>query len=245
MSSSEILCRQQALACLRIRLLWLVGCLGLLLAAVAVWGLLAVDSANRRQQEALTTATQLLGTVDEVRRAQVTFKKQVQEWKDVLLRGGNAKDYATYWAAFESEDQQVVDDLTAARAKLEAMQFSTVPLKQFLESHATLDAAYRAAIKNYVPGDPASVVAVDRQVRGMDRAPTDLLDNYVANLVAASKTRIEQMAESSQQDVDFDKKFREIMLLAVTAGIALAVVFSVRSLARVEEILEGGKGTGA
>ncbi len=242
MSSSEILCRQQALACLRIRLLWLVGCLGLLLAAVAVWGLLAVDSANRRQQEALTTATQLLGTVDEVRRAQVTFKKQVQEWKDVLLRGGNAKDFATYWAAFESEDQEVNDDLTEARAKLAAMQFSTALLDKFLDSHATLDAAYRAAIKTYVPNDPASMLAVDRQVRGMDREPTELLDNYVANLVAASKTRIAQMAETSQRDVDFDKKFREMMLLAVTAGIALGVVFSVRSLARVEEILESGKG---
>ena len=243
MSSSEILCRQQALACLRARLLWLVGCLGLLLTVVAVWGLLAVDSANRRQQEALAAATQLLGTVDEVRQAQVTFKKQVQEWKDVLLRGGSATDFTAYWAAFESEDKEVNDDLAATRAKLAEMQFSTAPLDKFLASHATLDAAYRAAIKNYVPGDPASMLAVDRQVRGMDRGPTDLLDDYVANLVAASKTRITQMAETSQTDVDFDKKFREVMLLAVTAGIALAVVFSVRSLARVEEILEGGKGT--
>jgi hypothetical protein len=139
----------------------------------------------------------------------------------------------------------VNDDLTAARAKLAEMQFSTALLDKFLSSHATLDAAYRAAIKNYVPGDAASMLAVDRQMRGMDRDPTDVLDDYVANLVAASKTRIEQMAETSQTDVDFDKKFREVLLLAVTAGIALAVVFSVRSLARVEEILEGGKGTGA
>jgi hypothetical protein len=245
MSSSEILCRQQALACLRARLLWLVGCLGLLLTVVAVWGLLAVNSANQRQQQALATATQLLGTVDEVRQAQVTFKKQVQEWKDVLLRGGSAADFKTYWAAFESEDQETNDDLAMARAKLVEMRLSTALLEKFLAIHVTLDAAYRAAIKNYVPGDPASMLAVDRQVRGMDRAPTDLLDTYVANLVAASKTRIMQMAETSQQDVDFDKKFREVLLLAVTAGIALAVVFSVRSLARVEEILEGGKGTGA
>jgi hypothetical protein len=136
-------------------------------------------------------------------------------------------------------------DLAAARAKLVELQFSTTLLDKFLASHVVLDAAYRAAIKNYVPGDAASMLAVDRQVRGMDREPTDLLDTYVANLVAASKTRITQMAEASRNDVDFDKKFRELMLLAVTAGIALAVVFSVRSLARVEEILENAQGTGA
>jgi hypothetical protein len=245
MSSSEIVCRQQALACLRARLLWLVGCLGLLLTVVAVWGLLAVNSANQRQQQALATATQLLGTVDEVRQGQVTFKKQVQEWKDVRLRGGGAADYLSYWTAFESEDKEVNRDLAAARAKLVELQFSTTLLDKFLASHVVLDAAYRAAIKNYVPGDAASMLAVDRQVRGMDREPTDLLDTYVANLVAASKTRITQMAEASRNDVDFDKKFRELMLLAVTAGIALAVVFSVRSLARVEEILENAQGTGA
>jgi len=239
MATADLLRRQQALACLRGRLLWLVGWLGLLLVAVAVWGLLAVNSANERQQEALETATEMLGAVDQVRSAQVNFKEQVQEWKDVLLRGGNPKDYAQYWAAFENEEKTVNADLTEARAKLEKLQFGTAPLDKFEESHAALDAAYRAAIQQYRPGDPASVTAVDAQVRGIDRAPTELLDRYVATLVAASKDRFTQLAETSQNRVDFDKKFREAMLLVVTAGIALAVVFSVRSLARVEAILEG------
>jgi hypothetical protein len=238
MPASTLLRRQQALACLRGRLLWLVGWLGLLLVAVAVWGLLAVDSANRRQQEALATATQLLRTVDEVRYAQVCFKKQVQEWKDLLLRGDDPKDYAQYWTAFQRDEKEVDADLQQAGAKLKEAQLPTAPIDQFIASHAELGAAYRAALKNYRPGEAASVFAVDAQVRGIDRAPTALLDNYVITLVAAAKDRITQLAENSRDRVDFDKKVREALLLAVTAGIVLAVIFSVRSLARVEEILE-------
>jgi hypothetical protein len=240
MPVSESLRRQQALASLRLRLLWLVGCLGLLLVAVAVWGLLAVDSANRRQQEALATATQLLRTVDQVREAQIRFKEQVQEWKNLLLRGDDPKDYANYWAAFQSDEKDVNTLLITAAAKLKEAQLATKPIDEFLASHAVLAAAYREAIKSYRPGDLPTVLAVDDKVRGIDRAPMNLLDNYVVALVAASKNRITQMAETSRDRVDFDKKIREAMLLAVTAGLALALVFSVRSVARVEKLLEEG-----
>jgi hypothetical protein len=240
MPVSEIVRRQHALACLRSRLLWLVGCLGLLLVVVTVWGLLAVNSANERQQEVLASATQMLQAVDEVRQAQVSFKKQVQEWKDVLLRGDDPADYARYWALFEADEKDTDTDLAQARALLDALQLPTEPLDQFKTSHAALGAAYRVAIKDYRGGDAATVFAVDDKVRGIDRAPTTQLDNYVLTLVGAAKVKFENLASNSQDRVDFDKKFREAMLLAVTLGIALAVVFTVRSLARVEEILEDG-----
>lgn len=35
-----------------------------------------------------------------VNEANLAFKGQVQEWKNVLLRGGNQQDMARYWAQF-------------------------------------------------------------------------------------------------------------------------------------------------
>jgi hypothetical protein len=39
---------------------------------------------------------------------QVTFKKQVQEWKDLLLRGSDPAALRHYEAAFQQEEQNVV-----------------------------------------------------------------------------------------------------------------------------------------
>jgi hypothetical protein len=240
-SASDAIRRQNVLVCLRARLLWLVGALSLLIVAITVWGLLAVDRANQRQKAALDTAAQLLEAIDLVRHAQIDFKQQVQEWKNVLLRGGNPADYARYWASFESEEKQLASALEQARKELTAQQLRTAPIDDFLASHARLDTAYRLAIKNYRPGDAASVVDVDQQVRGIDREPTDKLDAYVAELEIAARNRFADLDQASQDRVDFDKKFREAILLAVTAGLVLAVLFSMKTLARVESILESGE----
>jgi len=113
----------------------------------------------------------------------------------------------------------VNDDLTAARAELTAMQFSTALLDKF-------SGKPRHAGRGLPRGDQALCFPATRRAcwRWTGRCvawtagPRDLLDGYVADLVAASKTRITEMAETSQQDVDFDKKFREVLLLAVTAA---------------------------
>src|SRR5262245_5954635 len=38
-----------------------------------------------------------------------TFKTQVQEWKNVLLRGSDAQQLDRYWASFGKTEQEVVD----------------------------------------------------------------------------------------------------------------------------------------
>ena len=44
--------------------------------------------------------------VDEARVIQVDFKKQVQEWKDILLRGHNPNDLANYTKQFHEIEQR-------------------------------------------------------------------------------------------------------------------------------------------
>lgn len=49
---------------------------------------------------------------------QVKFKTQIQEWKDVLLRGKNAKSLNTYWTAFQSDEKLVAEQAAKLRTVL-------------------------------------------------------------------------------------------------------------------------------
>jgi|GEM_PF-4079008 len=45
------------------------------------------------------------------RELQVNFKTQVQEWKNVLLRGSDSRDYDKYLSQFNNRRKQVLDHL--------------------------------------------------------------------------------------------------------------------------------------
>lgn len=118
---------------------------------------------------------------------QVSFKKQVQEWKDILLRGHTPADLAKYTGQFHEEQARVRNGATTLAAEVQDPACREL-LNQFLAAHRTLDEQYQAAYQAYVGSDYDFKLA-DRMVRGQDRAPTDLFDSVVARLnddVAAS-----------------------------------------------------------
>ena len=46
------------------------------------------------------------------------FKVQVQEWKNVLLRGKDSAQRERYWAAFQTQERIVVQDASELLAEL-------------------------------------------------------------------------------------------------------------------------------
>lgn len=66
---------------------------------------------------------------DELDSIQIEFKSQVQEWKDVLLRGRDPVMYQQYWGQFEQSEKKVRTQLEALRDELLALE-STDPTGQ-------------------------------------------------------------------------------------------------------------------
>ncbi len=113
---------------------------------------------------------------------QVTFKKEVQEWKDLLLRGRAAAARKTYADAFHKDSDLVsalAVQLRATVTSAEALQL----LDRFTEAHAAMRTNYDAALDEFVKGDGKEQAAADTRVKGQDRAPTDLIDTVVDRLV--------------------------------------------------------------
>ena len=57
--------------------------------------------------------TELSGQILHARTIQVSFKKQVQEWKDILLRGRNPEDLEKYRRNFNRQEHEVAQGVEA------------------------------------------------------------------------------------------------------------------------------------
>jgi methyl-accepting chemotaxis protein-1 (serine sensor receptor) len=106
-------------------------------------------------------------------RASVAFKQQVQEWKNVLLRGKDEQLLARHWKAFEEAESQVSLELKDARAATPHDEVRNL-LEAAISQHKSDGAGYRAGLERFRAsnGDP---FAGDKAVTGIDRALTKTL----------------------------------------------------------------------
>lgn len=113
------------------------------------------------------------------------FKIQVQEWKNVLLRGHDAQSLDKYWGQFverETGVQAAVEDLAGKVADENARSLLT----EFLAAHREMALGYRQGLEAFKASglDPQ---AGDAAVKGIDRAPTKLLDQAAERLEVVAK----------------------------------------------------------
>jgi len=113
--------------------------------------------------------------------ANLQFKVQVQEWKNVLLRGKQPADLAKYWSQFEERQRDVQNILgeLAGQKGIEATLKSRI--ERLREEHRQLGAAYQKGRDAYVAagGDPS---AGDAAVKGVDRVTSEQMSALVAEL---------------------------------------------------------------
>ncbi|MCB1201552.1 MAG: SpoIIE family protein phosphatase [Leptospiraceae bacterium] len=138
-----------------------------------------IFSAKNRSDRALLTSAKITKTVDLTRSAQVNFKKQVQEWKNTLLRGNDKNLFEKYWASFQDHEKKTLEDLNAVKEMFSHFQLDTAPVDSAIEEEKKLGEQYRAAIAQYRSNDLNSAFRIDRTVRGIDRKPTDDIENLV------------------------------------------------------------------
>src|SRR5206468_165453 len=118
----------------------------------------------------------ILRVVDATRLAQVHFKTQVQEWKDLLLRGQDAADYENYLGQFRNESAKVNEQLNRAAALKKAIGLDAADIEAARAAHTALVQQYEDALRGYQRGTVASIFAVDKAIRGRDRPLNTMID---------------------------------------------------------------------
>ncbi len=150
-----------------------------LLALFSVWSLNATHLRNQRHLADVATMVELGRTT------QVRFKTQVQEWKNLLLRGADPADRQIYLAAFHADELEthVMLRQLAQRGEPAAGFGLAAEVAQIDAAHATLGTAYAAAL---AVADPVHWDAqhIDRAMRGFDRPINQRLDALAERLAA-------------------------------------------------------------
>jgi methyl-accepting chemotaxis protein len=153
--------------------------------------------------------------MDDARVVQVNFKKQVQEWKDILLRGHNPDDLAKYAKQFRDREEQVRAGTQALASESQDAEVRHL-LQLFLSAHQILGQKYQLAYATYTAQN-FDFKAADAIVRGQDRAPTDLFDTVVERLNLNMRQAVESQRQAAQQ--------KRSLALGVASGLLLLLGF--------------------
>jgi methyl-accepting chemotaxis protein-1 (serine sensor receptor) len=114
-----------------------IGTLLLSMALVALLGFFQLNNALDTFGNEVATSWQ---REREVNAMNLAFREQVQEWKNVLLRGKNPEKLARYWAAFEKKERDVATIAQKLQAALPASP-AREAVAQFAAKHAAMGQA--------------------------------------------------------------------------------------------------------
>ncbi|OWJ96752.1 methyl-accepting chemotaxis protein [Pseudomonas sp. A46] len=153
------------------------------------------------------------GLVDE---ANLEFKVQVQEWKNVLLRGKDPESLAKYWTQFEAQEARV--QAVLGRLKEKAGELDDAALQAKVDSlrneHRDLGSAYRRGREAFLAAgaDPA---AGDSAVKGIDRAASEQMSALVAELHQRGQQQSEAISASAGRTVSLGLAVMLLSSLAI------------------------------
>jgi methyl-accepting chemotaxis protein-1 (serine sensor receptor) len=154
------------------------------------------------------------------------FRLQTQEWKNTLLRGKDEAQRAKYWKAFQDSEAAVRKDANELAAAMPAGEVRAL-LSRFAEAHAKMGEGYRRGFGDFTAAEFDSA-AGDKAVKGMDRAPAELL---VQAHEAMSKEAAATVLQAEAVGRRATLLSYSLMLLGALAAVIAGVLVS-RSITR-------------
>ena len=176
-------------------------------------------------------ATRMRATLQEVanagdlaRLAQIDFKAQVQQWKDILIRGHNPPEMSDHRAGFEKSEKLVDEHLAALRQAMAALGTSTAQMAdQCLAVHQALGQRYRTALATWKAGDPLAYRGVDGQLKGVDKPMAESLQTLAETTFLQSRLIELREQAAIRATIRWNTLFNGALL---AAGILLAALIS-------------------
>lgn len=219
----------------RARLILLGSLACAILAAVGLAGVAQLGSFSDATGKSLLETRQGIDALVAVGRADAAFKTQVQEWKNILIRGNDAAQYTRYLKGFEESETAVRAHLALVGKALDTAE-TRLKLDELGKAHDELGRRYREALNTFDASDPETGKQVDRAVRGMDRAFSEGLAQLV---LAIQETQTRNIATQIERAEHTYLSVRNTTLAAIAIGLLIIASLSVLIIRRINHALAG------
>ena len=153
------------------------------------------------------------------------FKTQVQEWKNVLLRGHDPEQREKYWSQFREQEASIQDSLESLLPLVDDPEARDL-LSRFQTAHERMGESYREGFDAFVDSG-FDHTAGDAAVQGIDREP--------AQLISDATSRIREMATKDAVELDQSSHSNTmlagaILLLTIVVGTIITVLLINRQI---------------
>lgn len=181
-------------------------------------------SFDEKNKIRLQQSIKYVNLVDNARQAQVRFKVQVQEWKNVLLRGNDQEAFNKYYSQFSGESENVNKNLEKLKEDMKNQNIDISLISKLIDEHKELYNKYSEAIKSYDPKNVTSYQIIDKAVTGIDRQTTNDMDELVKQIEDKANIETQNMIKQSSIDTnDFNKK----LIYIIVFGMIVIALFTI------------------
>lgn len=157
--------------------------------------------------------------------ANLEFKRQVQEWKNTLIRGADSEQMDKYWGRFNERHEKVQAQVEELIELLGDWPELRKLAEQFLKDHSAMQAAYSRGRNDYIAAE-FDIAVGDSAVSGIDRAPSAALDELVSELstIAVDDSTEVESAAAANVRLSF------ILVLVILALVSLVATVLIQRL---------------
>ena len=205
---------------LKARFILMLSILSFMLILLGANSLYSVSNARQNFTGVMTTSLSITETMDTARRAQVAFKKQVKDWKNILLRGQYQKAFDKYLSGFAKEEKLTKETLGTLKVQMSALQMDVSKVDSTLADLDELSGKYHAALSKFDRLNQDNAHLIDQLVTGIDRAPTDKIDAIVENIHAFQVITNDRLKHDSDRDSASSRNIT-ITLFAISLLVAI------------------------
>lgn len=205
----------------------------ILLLTVAGSAALLYNLLSHISSETVDGVHSVAGMVDTSRQAQVAFLRQVQEWKNILLRGSDPVLYEHHNKAFQEQSLLVHQTLQRLVQQMESQDLSAAHVAAIQRKHDDMLLRYDAALAQFpLAVHPDNFHRVDTQVRGIDRELSVEFDELRKEVEEAALARVGVVSEIVLSRHDWQKYYLLAILLLVLPGFGLYGFYKIGRLSK-------------